>query len=136
MADNQLRIIVLGYLVRGPLGGFASYHLQYLLGLMRLGHDVYFVEDSDDYPGCYDPDTSDTITDPAYGLRFAERVFEQVGLDHRWAYHDAHAQRWHGPCVDQIGEDLSQRRSVAEHRWCQPDSSLVDDGAGSRLRRS
>ena len=93
---------MLGYLVRGPLGGFASYHLQYLLGLMRLGHDVYFVEDSDDYPGCYDPHTTDTSTDPTYGLRFAERAFERVGLDERWAYHDAHAQRWCGPCADRI----------------------------------
>lgn len=54
-SSNRLRIIVLGYIVRGPLGGLVWHHLQYVLGLARLGHDVYFVEDSDDYPGCYDP---------------------------------------------------------------------------------
>jgi hypothetical protein len=99
---DRLRIIVLGYLIRGPLGGFASYHLQYLLGLHRLGHDVYFIEDSDDYPGCYDPVTSDTGYDPAYGLRFARRVFDRVGLADRWAYHDAHSRTWLGPCADRV----------------------------------
>lgn len=103
-AVSRLRIIVLGYLVRGPLGGFASYHLQYVMGLARLGHDVYFVEDSDDYPSCYDPVRDVTDTDPTYGLAFTRRIFDRVGLGDRWAYHDAHTSRWHGPCGDRIVE--------------------------------
>lgn len=102
MIPTRLRIVVLGYLVRGPLGGFASYHMQYLVGLMRLGHDVYFVEDSDDYAECYDPRTTDTTTDPTYGLDFAARTLERVGMGERWAYHDAHSERWRGPCADRI----------------------------------
>jgi hypothetical protein len=47
-----MNIIVLGYIVRGPLGGLAWHHLQYVIGLSKLGHDVYFFEDSDDYPSC------------------------------------------------------------------------------------
>ena len=55
-ATGRLRIIVLGYMVRHPLGGLAWHYLQYVLGLARLGHDVYFVEDSDDHQwSCYDP---------------------------------------------------------------------------------
>jgi len=99
---NSLRIIVLGYIVRGPLGGFASYHLQYLLGLARLGHDVYYVEDSDDYPSCYDPARDVTDTNPSYGLRFAGHIFKRAGLGKRWAYYDAHTYTWHGPCADRI----------------------------------
>ncbi len=97
-----LRIVVLGYVVRGPLGGMAWSNLQYLVGLARLGHDVFFVEDSDDYPACYDPQRGLTDEDPAYGLRFAERVFRRVGLGERWAYHDAHRQRWLGPAASRI----------------------------------
>jgi len=53
---ERLRVIVLGYIVRCPLGGMAWHHLQYVLGLHQLGHDVWFVEDSDDVPwSCYDP---------------------------------------------------------------------------------
>ena len=102
MIPTRLRVIVLGYLVRGPLGGFATYHMQYLAGLLRLGHDVYFVEDSDDYPGCYDPRTTGTTTDPTYGLDFTARSLERVHMGERWAYHDAHSGRWHGPCADRI----------------------------------
>ena len=72
-----------------------------MMGLRRLGHDAYFIEDSDDYPSCYDPDRFETGVDPTYGLRFAESVFQRVGLGDRWAYYDAHQAAWHGPrCAD------------------------------------
>jgi hypothetical protein len=93
------RIAVLGYIVRGPLGGLAWHHLQYVTGLRALGHDVLFVEDSDDYPSCYDPSRHVVDTDPSYGLRFAAETFERVGAGGLWAYHDAHAGRWLGPAA-------------------------------------
>jgi hypothetical protein len=99
VSESSLRVVVAGYVVRGPLGGLAWHHLQYVLGLTRLGHDAYFVEDSDDYPACYDPVRGETGTDPAYGLRFAEQAFGRLGLGDRWAYHDAHAGRWQGPAA-------------------------------------
>jgi len=99
---SPLRIIVLGYIVRGPLGGLAWHHLQYVMGLAGLGHDVYFVEDSDDYPSCYDPARDMTDADPTYGLQFATRTFERVKLGDRWGYYDAHTSRWLGPAANQI----------------------------------
>src|SRR5262249_12215939 len=94
---SSLRIVVLGYVVRGPLGGMVWSNLQYLVGLARLGHEVFFVEDSDDYPACYDPERGLTDDDPRYGLGFAARVFRRIGHGERWAYHDAHRGRWQGP---------------------------------------
>ena len=76
--------------------------LHYLMGLAQMGHDVYFVEDSDDYPSCYDPSRSVTDTDPTYGLRFIDRTLDRVGLGRRWAYYDAHNSCWLGPCADRI----------------------------------
>jgi hypothetical protein len=99
VTDGALRIVVLGYVVRGPLGGLAWHHLQYALGLARLGHDVWFVEDSDDYPSCYDPVRNVTDTDPSYGLGFARRAFGRLGLGDRWAFHDAHRSQWAGPAA-------------------------------------
>lgn len=98
--ESRLRVIVAGYIVRGPLGGLVWHHLQYVMGLARLGHDVYFFEDSDDYPSCYDPERNLTDGDPAYGLRFTARTFDRVGLGGRWAYYDAHTSRWLGPCAE------------------------------------
>src|SRR5688572_6665730 len=98
MNDARLRIVVLGCIVRLPLGGMAWHHLQYVLGLRALGHEVTFVEDSDDVPwSCYDPRNHTSGTDPTYGLGFTSTVFDRVGLGDGWAYHDAHTSRWLGP---------------------------------------
>lgn len=105
MSETQrLRIVVLGYIVRGPIGGLAWHHLQYLLGLRDLGHDVYFIEDSDDYESCYDPARSVVDTDPTYGLNFAARAFERLGLGDRWSYYDAHTDTWMGPLASRVRE--------------------------------
>lgn len=102
-----MRILVLGYIVRGPLGGLAWHHLQYVMGLHKLGHDVYFIEDSDDYESCYDPTLGCMSKNPAYGLRFAQRAFESVGLPECWTYHDAHTSTWMGPCAGRALELFS-----------------------------
>lgn len=103
-AGSRLRIIVLGYVVRGPLGGLAWHHLQYALGLARLGHDVVFLEESGDYDSCYNPRTDEWSTDPEYGLAFAAEVFSRVGLGDRWAYFDAHRDEWFGPAAPRVSE--------------------------------
>lgn len=92
-----MRIIVMGYIVRGPLGGMTWHHLNYVLGFASLGHDVYFIEDSDDWASCYDPSRQVTDTDPTFGLAYTHDVFTRVGFGDRWAYHDAHRAQWHGP---------------------------------------
>jgi hypothetical protein len=102
-SDNRLRVIVLGLIVRFPLGGMAWHYLQYVIGLARRGHDVYFVEDSDDYESCYDPVKNVMSVDPTYGLQFTSEVFEEVGLGDRWAYYDAHTERWHGLAAEAMG---------------------------------
>jgi len=101
---DRLRILVLGYVVRRPLGGGAWPTMQYALGLKRLGHEVYFLEDSEDWGACYDPSRHVTDEDPTFGLEFARRAFDRVGLGDCWAYHDAHQSTWHGPCAGRIEE--------------------------------
>lgn len=96
---GRLRVVVLGYVVRGPIGGLTWHHLQYVLGLAQLGHDVWFLEDSGDDPGCYEPTTYAMTTDATYGLRYAGEVFERAGVGDRWAYHDRHGGGWAGPAA-------------------------------------
>jgi hypothetical protein len=93
---ERMRIVVLGYVVRGPLGGMTWHYLHYLLGLSALGHDVYFAEDSDDAPFCYDPSRDATDANPAYGLAYADETFRRLGLERRWAYYDAPSREWKG----------------------------------------
>jgi hypothetical protein len=99
--SNSLRIVVLGNVVRCPIGGMAWHHMQYAIGLADLGHDVWFVEDSsDDAWACYDPATGVNGPDPAYGLRFASEALACVGFGDRWAYHDALLGTWYGPAAE------------------------------------
>lgn len=100
--DDRLRILVLGYIVRCPLGGMTWHYLQYALGLARLGHDVCFIEDSEDYPACYDPSRHIIDTDPSFGLEYARGVFERYGLGERWSYYDRHRDQWHGPLASSM----------------------------------
>jgi hypothetical protein len=87
----------MGYLVRGPIGGMAWHHLNYLWGLASLGHEVLFLEDSDDYPSCYDPRRHVVDEDPTYGLQFADDALARLPSNVSWAYYDAHRNAWHGP---------------------------------------
>jgi hypothetical protein len=72
--------------------------------LQQLGHDVFFLEDSDDYPSCYDPSRHVVDADPSYGLQFAGDVFSQLDCGDRWAYYDAHTSTWMGPLGDRAIE--------------------------------
>src|SRR5206468_1575326 len=48
---SPLRVIVTGLIAQHPLlGGMTWHYLQYVLGLARLGHDVYYLEDSGEWP--------------------------------------------------------------------------------------
>jgi hypothetical protein len=91
-----MRILVLGYIVRGPLGGLAWHHLQYVLGLREMGHEVLFLEESDNYPSCYNPRTLEFTTDPHYGLTFINDLFTRFELTEHWSYFDAHKNKWYG----------------------------------------
>jgi|SRR5688572_3133763 len=98
---DRLRILVLGYIVRGPIGGMTWHHLQYLMGLLQMGHDVYFLEDSGNTEySCYDPCRNVTDQNPAYGLQYASKVFKKTGLEKRWGYYDHHQKQWHGPLAE------------------------------------
>ena len=116
--SDALRIVVLGYLVRGPLGGMAWHHLQYVLGLRDLGHEVWFLEDSGDSEYCcYDPERGVNDTNPAYGLRFATDCFERFSLGDRWAYFDGHTSSWLGPCAAEVRRVLADA-DVLLHLSC------------------
>jgi len=101
--NARLRIIVLGAIVRWPLGGISWHYLQYAMGLAHLGHDVFFLEDSgDDEWCCYDPAKLASSTDPSYGMEYAEDVFKRINLNESWAYYNSHTSRWLGPASDDI----------------------------------
>src|SRR3954449_4309644 len=96
---QPMRIVVLGFLIREPTGGLAWHYLNYVLGLVELGHDVYYIEDSSDSPMGFSPRLASYVptSDPTSGLSFADQTFRRVEMADRWAYFDAHTNQWHGP---------------------------------------
>jgi hypothetical protein len=87
------------------------HHLHYLLGLKRLGFDVFFFEDSEDYPSCYDPTSFQLTENYAYGVAYAHACFERLDLADKWAYFDAHTNTWVGPCAAKAA-DLARSADI------------------------
>lgn len=89
-------VVLAGYLVRCPLGGYAWQILHYLLGLRALGFEAYFYEDTAYFADCFDPLTGNMHVAPDAGVAFAANLFEQFGCGDRWAFWNAEADRHHG----------------------------------------
>ncbi|HYE61497.1 MAG TPA: hypothetical protein VD997_05845 [Phycisphaerales bacterium] len=84
MPEHKGRIVVLGIMFFYPLAGVTYQFLHYLLGLRRLGYDVYYLEDT--LADVYDPTVGDYTPDPSRNIAAVQRVFERFGLDGRWGY--------------------------------------------------
>lgn len=91
---SSLRVIVTGLIGTYPLGGMTWHYLQYVLGLARLGHDVYYFEDVGAAP--YNPEIGELTEDCAFNLAYLSRVMSRFGLQDRWAYCFYRGHRWFG----------------------------------------
>ena len=85
-----LRIIVTGLAGLYPVGGVAWDYLQYVVGLARLGHDVYYHEDTWSWP--YLPPAATYTSDGTYSARYLEHFFARYApeLQRRWHYLHLH----------------------------------------------
>jgi hypothetical protein len=86
--------VVTGLIAQYPLGGVSWDYVQYPLGLARLGHDVYYLEDTGQWP--YDPRADAVATGCDYNVAYLAGVMERFGLRDRWAYRFAGADTWFG----------------------------------------
>ena len=92
--QSRSRILVLHLAGRYPMGGIGWQALHYLVGLRRLGHDVFYVEDAGAPP--YDPRTRSVVEDCGYGVEFLRRTMDRFEFGDRWAYWDESRGRCHG----------------------------------------
>jgi hypothetical protein len=94
-----------------PYAGMAWMHMQIVLGLRRLGHDVYYFETTSKWP--YDPARRTTINDSSYALAYIDRVTKSFGLEHRWAYRRSYSDKqWFGLSRCQAEELLAHAAAV------------------------
>lgn len=91
------RVVVAGYLVRYPLGGYAWQALHFLAGFRALGWDVFFYEDTAYYGDAYVPGAdSMQASDYDYGVRTAATFLGAHGFADAWGFWDAANDRWWG----------------------------------------
>jgi hypothetical protein len=84
MTQASKRLIVLGMMGRSPFGGQSWLYLNWIRGLQRLGHDVWYVEDDTVWP--YDPVQQRVTDDCTYAVNHIHRCMERIGLGDRWAF--------------------------------------------------
>lgn len=92
--QSSLRIIVTGTMVQYPLGGVTWDYLQYVLGLERLGHDVFYIEDNDQWP--YHPTEDGDVKSCTFNVDYIAEVMRRFGLEDRWAYRFGWKNEWFG----------------------------------------
>lgn len=91
------RVVVAGYLVRYPLGGYAWQALHFLAALRALGCEVLFYEDSAYYAYAYVPGAPAMQADDyGYGVTQAEAFLTTHGFGERWTFWDAGRNRHYG----------------------------------------
>ena len=82
--SRPLRLVVLGMMGRCPFGGQTWLYLNWLRGLSRLGHEVWYVEDDTVWP--YDPQQQTVTDDCTYACRHIAGALQRIGLEGRWAF--------------------------------------------------
>ncbi len=88
--SSTLRIIVTGLVGLYPVGGVAWDYLQYVIGLARLGHDVYYYEDTWIWP--YHPLEKQYTSQGSYSAKYISDFWERYApeLGRRWHYLHLH----------------------------------------------
>jgi hypothetical protein len=92
MNDNSLRIVVTGLAATYPLGGVFWDYIQYVLGFLRLGHDVLYLEDTGKW--CYSPSQQTFMESGAENARVLDRQLRRLDprLADRWSFRDTRGE--------------------------------------------
>jgi len=81
---KRKRIVVMGFMGGMPIAGVIWQHIHYLVGLQRLGHEVYYIEDSARLP--YNPETFEVNDEVDYPGKILDRLAGEFDFKSRWAF--------------------------------------------------
>ena len=81
---QRKRIVVTGFMASIPISGVIWQHLHYIVGLQRLGHEVYYIEDSSRLP--YDPVSGEITNDFSYAAATLTRLAREFDFRDRWGF--------------------------------------------------
>lgn len=75
------QIIITGYMIRHPVAGNMLAYFHYLLGFHRLGHEVYYLEESGWPDACYNPKLGHYSDDPSYGIHAVHALLKEHNIN-------------------------------------------------------
>ncbi len=80
-----MKIVVTGLIATYPLGGVSWDYIAYVAGFARLGHEVFYLEDTGNW--LYDPRAQTFTDDVAFNVRYLQKAFRyaQVDIGERWS---------------------------------------------------
>ena len=81
---KRKRIVVMGFMGSMPIAGVIWQHIHYVVGLQRLGCDVYYIEDSARLP--YNPQTFEVNNEFDYAARVLDRLSQEFGFGNHWGF--------------------------------------------------
>src|SRR2546423_4961790 len=74
----------MGFMGGMPIAGVIWQHIHYIVGLQRLGHDIYYVEDSARLP--YNPETFEINYEFDYAARVLQQLSREFDFKNRWGF--------------------------------------------------
>jgi len=81
---KRKRIVVMGFMGSMPIAGVIWQHIHYVVGLQRLGHDVYYIEDSARLP--YNPETVEVNDGFDYAAKILGQLAGEFDFKNHWAF--------------------------------------------------
>ena len=81
---KRKRIVVMGFMGSMPIAGVIWQHIHYVVGLQRLGCDVYYIEDSARLP--YNPQTFEVNNEFDYAAQVLDRLSREFGFRNHWGF--------------------------------------------------
>ncbi len=100
-------IVVCGWVASFPTAPFLWHAVSYVLGFQRLGHDVWFLEDSGDDPFGWDIAGGHEDHELHAGARFLAEEMSALGIGDRWVLRHIPTGRHDGLDADTTAEVLA-----------------------------
>src|SRR5436853_1249528 len=85
---SKPKIVLLGMMTRMPVAGVVWQTVHYLVGLQRLGYDVYYVEAHARTPSMFM--TTESCDGSGKAAAFIDSVMRRFDLADHWAFHALH----------------------------------------------
>jgi hypothetical protein len=101
---KRKRLVVTGFMGSIPIAGVIWQHIHYIVGLQRLGHEVYYIEDSGRIP--YDPIIGEPTIDFSFAGKMLAQLAAEFGFEDRWSYVARYAKGF--PALGLARKDVQQ----------------------------